>query len=80
MKTIMSAVLGLTLLAGASAVPASAETYITISAEDYARLLRAKKKQRHYVPRQIEYDANKLPVGSDNWWKQMDREGRGGRR
>jgi hypothetical protein len=39
-----------------------------------------RKKQRRYVERQIEYDADKLPIGTSIWWQQMDREQRGGRR
>ena len=81
MKTIMTAALGLTLLAGASALPASAETGVTISASENNRLLQQeRKKQRHYAQRRIEYDANALPVGTGIWWQQMDREQRGGRR
>lgn len=80
MKTIMTAVLGLTLVAGAGALPASADT-VTISASEYNRLLRLeRKKHRRYVERQIEYDADKLPIGTSIWWQQMDREQRGGRR
>jgi hypothetical protein len=80
MKTIMTAVLGLTLVAGAGALPASADT-VTISTSEYNRLLRLeRKKQRRYVERQIEYDADKLPIGTSVWWQQMDREQRGGRR
>ena len=37
-------------------------------------------KLRRYIPEQIEYEADKLPVGSSEWWRQMDRERRGGRR
>ena len=37
-------------------------------------------KVRRYIPEQIEYQADKLPVGSSEWWQQMDRERRGGRR
>jgi len=81
MKTIMSAILGLALVAGAGALPASADTGVTISASEYNRLLRQdRKKQRRYVERQIEYDADTLPTGTGIWWQQMDREQRGGRR
>jgi hypothetical protein len=37
-------------------------------------------KIRRYLPEQIEYQADELPVGSSEWWQQMDRERRGGRR
>jgi hypothetical protein len=81
MKTIVTAVLGLTLVAGAGAIPASADSTVTISADEYNRLLRQeRRKQRRYVERQIEYDANTLRTGSGIWWQQMDREQRGGRR
>ena len=36
------------------------------------------KKRRIY--HQQQYWADKLPYGSQAWWQQMDREGRGGRR
>jgi hypothetical protein len=85
MKTIMGA-LGLAglLLAGA-AVPASADTdelveivrdYVRVPTSEPARDL----KIRRYIPSQIEYQADELPVGSSEWWQQMDRERRGGRR
>jgi hypothetical protein len=81
MKTIMTAGLGLGLLAGVHAVPASAGSYDGLSAAEYNRMLRLeRKKQRRYVERQIEYDANTLPLGTSTWWQQMDREQRGGRR
>jgi hypothetical protein len=81
MKTIMTALLGLTLAAGAGAIPASADSTVTISADEYNRLLRQeRRKQRRYVERQIEYDASKLSTGTGIWWQQMDREQRGGRR
>jgi hypothetical protein len=79
MKTIMTAALGLTLLAGAGAVPASAEKTVTLTTSEYNRLME-RKKGRRYVQRQIEYDANTLPIGTSIWWQQMDREQRGGRR
>ena len=81
MKTIMTAALGLALVAGAGAVQASADTRVTISASEYNRLVRLeRKKHRRYVERQVEYDANRLPIGTNIWWQQMDREQRGGRR
>jgi hypothetical protein len=81
MKTIMTAALGLTLAASAGALPAYAGSYDGISASEYKQMLRQeRRKQRRYVERQIEYDANTLPVGTSIWWQQMDREQRGGRR
>jgi hypothetical protein len=82
MKMIMAALAVSTLLAGASA-PASAESYVTIPADEYARLMAEKSKQmkwRRYVQRQMVYDADALPIGTGIWWQQMDREQRGGRR
>jgi hypothetical protein len=79
MKMIVTAALGLTLLAGVGAVPASAEKTVTLTASEYNRLME-RKKGRRYVQRQIEYDADTLPVGTSIWWQQMDREQRGGRR
>jgi len=81
MKTIMTAALGVALLAGAGALPASADGTVTVSASEYDRLMRLeRKKQRAHADRQIEYDANTLPIGTSTWWQQMDREQRGGRR
>ena len=81
MKTIMTGVLSLTLIAGAGALPASADDTVTISASEYNRLLREeRKKQRGYEQGQAQYDANTLPFGTSTWWQQMDREQRGGRR
>jgi hypothetical protein len=79
--TIMSAALGLALLAGAGALPASADDTVTISASEYNRLLREeRRKQREYELGQLQYDARTLPFGTSTWWQQMDREQRGGRR
>ena len=81
MKTIMTGVLGLTLIAGAGALPASAGETVTISASEYNRLLREeRRKQREYEQGQVQYDASTLPFGTSTWWQQMDREQRGGRR
>jgi hypothetical protein len=85
MKTIMGA-LGLAglLLAGAAG-PANADTdelveivreYVPVPRSD----LTSEIKVRRYIPSQIEYQADELPVGSSDWWQQMDRERRGGRR
>jgi hypothetical protein len=43
----------------------------------YVQKKRYKKRRLHY---QQQYWADKLPYGSQAWWQQMDREGRGGRR
>ena len=85
MKTIMGA-LGLAglLLAGA-AVPASADTDDVVEImREYVQPprsdLTSEIKIRRFIPEQIEYQADELPVGSSEWWQQMDRERRGGRR
>jgi len=86
MKMIMTALTASALLAGIAA-PASAGTEITVVESEALQTLQApspaaiqRVKMRRYVARQIEYDANRLPVGTGIWWQQMDREGRGGRR
>jgi hypothetical protein len=83
MKTIMSALAASLLLAGAAA-PASAETDVTEIVREYVKVPSSEQtreaKVRRYVPEQIEYQADKLPTGTSDWWRQMDREQRGGRR
>ena len=84
MKTIMGA-LAASLLLAAAATPASADTEELIEVvREYVRVPTSEPtrdvKVRRYVPEQIEYQADKLPVGSSEWWQQMDRERRGGRR
>ena len=79
MKAVVSAAIGLSLLAGLAA-PAEAGT-------------RA-KKHRHHAAQDGQYQkyrripdaggyyehiADKLPVGSSVWWEQMSRERRSGR-
>ena len=84
MKTIMGALAAGLLLAG-TAAPANADTEELIEVvREYVRVptseLTRDVKVRRYVPEQMEYQADKLPVGSSEWWQQMDRERRGGRR
>ena len=83
MKMIMAALTASALLAGFAA-PASAAPEMIFVGSEYMQAPSAaaikRVKMRRYVERQIEYDANKLPVGTGIWWQQMDREGRGGRR
>ena len=83
MKMIMAALTASVLLAGAAA-PASAETEVTEIVREYVQVpsseLTRVVKVRRYVPEQIEHQADKLPVGTNDWWRQMDREQRGGRR
>jgi ABC-type proline/glycine betaine transport system substrate-binding protein len=83
MKTIMGALAAGLLLAG-TAAPASADTEELIEVvREYVRVPTSEPTRdviRRYLPEQIEYQADKLPVGSSEWWQQMDRERRGGRR
>jgi hypothetical protein len=91
MKAIIAALTAVSFLAGAAA-PVSAQTY-TEGYEVKQRYVKKKKKRHHRVRaysgevyyrdrvvRQPQYWADKLPTGSQIWWQQMDREGRGGRR
>jgi hypothetical protein len=83
MKMIMAALTASMLLAGGVA-PASAETDVTEIVREYVKEPSSVESRdvrlRRYIPEQIEYQADKLPVGSSEWWQQMDRERRGGRR
>jgi hypothetical protein len=86
MRAIMAAAAFAAILAGPAA-PATAQSGVVISLPDaYVKLIDpdAYAGQRSKAPRrmspQIEYDADKLPIGTDTWWQQMDRERRGGRR
>lgn len=71
MRTVICGLLGLSLLAGLAG-PADAA---------------ARAKKRYYAPSYqqsqgsgyTERLADKLPIGSNEWWRQMDRERRGGR-
>ena len=87
MRTIMSALLGMTLVA-ALAIPISAQAF---ERQGYYKKKHKKHKKHHrYVsPRSdesrnrsdyYEHLADKLPVGSSRWFEQMEREGRFGRR
>jgi len=84
MKTIMGALAAGLLLAG-TAAPATADTDELVEiVREYVRVPTSEPtrdvKIRRYIPEQMEYQADKLPVGSSEWWQQMDREHRGGRR
>jgi len=83
-KTIMGALAAGLLLAG-TAAPATADTDELVEiVREYVRVPTSEPtrdvKIRRYIPEQMEYQADKLPVGSSEWWQQMDRERRGGRR
>ena len=76
MKRIVATLVALSV-AAAVAAPMTAEA-------------RSKKKKRTYQPYATqgysaprsevyqEFLADKRPIGTTNWWQQMDREGRGG--
>ena len=87
MKVIIAAVAVAWAIAGTTA-PASAgpsgevaQGYQGYQAYEvktqYVQKRRYKKRRIQY---QQQYWADKLPYGSQAWWQQMDREGRGGRR
>ena len=93
MKIIIAALTAVAVLAGAAA-PVSAQTY-TEGYEVKQRYVKKKHRKRHRhvrvyggeevyyrgrIQRQPQYWADKLPTGTSDWWRQMDREGRGGRR
>jgi hypothetical protein len=82
MKMIMAALTATAFLAGAAA-PASAETDMVEIGELLAKRVDSEMvklvKERRNVTRQIEYDTSKLPVGSSEWWRQVERD-QGGRR
>jgi hypothetical protein len=74
MKTTVSALVALTILTGFT-VSASARSL-------YAQQDRAQSRSQAYrnAPnRTQEFIAEKRPFGSASWWREMDREGRGGR-
>ena len=87
MKVIIAALTAASVIAGtaasANAEPSSEATqrYQGYQAYEvktqYTTKKRYKKRRIHY---QQQYWADKLPYGSQAWWQQMDREGRGGRR
>jgi hypothetical protein len=83
MKTIMGA-LAAAMLLGVAALPAAAEPDVAGIVRKYVRTPDAEPGKYvdvyKRVPRQPEYIADKMEVGSGEWWRQMDRERRGGRR
>jgi len=76
MKVIIAAMAATAVLAGGAA-PAGAQSY-SGAYEIKQHYVKKKKKRYRYYRRQ--YWADKLPYGTQIWWEQMDREGRGGRR
>ena len=86
MKTIMSAV-ALSVLAAAFAAPASADYRIPSVVSPYVdkyagsgNVEGSRYVKERRLATQDEYIADSKPVGTSNWWQQMDREQRGGRR
>ena len=83
MKMIMSA-LAASVLLGVAVAPASAQTAASSeSVSQYVKTYNVEKSKpivRKVVPRQPVYIADEEEVGSSAWWRQMDRERRGGRR
>jgi hypothetical protein len=87
MKTL-AALLSCAVLAGAAA-PASAhdEEYTIVYVKKYMyvdedsdvpRARPAYVVREYVVPEYMENDTTTLPYGSGSWWRQMDREQRGG--
>jgi hypothetical protein len=83
MKTIMGALATAALLVGAAA-PASAEMDVDRMAGQLMRMAGSDTvkydRQRRDVPRYYEHDSSKLPFGSGEWWRQVEREQFGRRR
>jgi hypothetical protein len=81
MKVTIAALTALAVVAAvptaASAAPAEGYRAYEVKHQYYP-----KKKYRSYYRSngRIQYWADKLPIGSQAWWQQMDREQRGGRR
>jgi hypothetical protein len=76
MKSTIAVLIAVAVLAGVSArAEAAGEGYRTY--EGKHRYVQKKYRRSHSQP---QYWAERLPYGSQSWWQQMDREGRGGRR
>jgi hypothetical protein len=90
MKTLAVALLSCIVVAAAAA-PASAHddeyTVVYVKRHRYVDDDYVVRRSRPVylelqdaAPEYIEYDSTTLPYGSNSWWRQMDREQRGGRR
>jgi hypothetical protein len=81
MKVIIAALTAVSVIAGTTA-PASAgpSNGATQGYEVKTQYVKKKRHKKRRVYHQQQYWADKLPYGSQSWWQQMDREGRGGRR
>jgi hypothetical protein len=74
MKKIVAALIGLSVAALAAApTPAEAKTKKK-RVQPYAGKAYPMPRSESYQ----EFIADKRPFGSEGWWQQMDREGRGG--
>jgi len=82
MKTIMVALTAAALLAGVA--PASAETDVEMIAEELAKVAGPEvgkfMKERRFVPRELDIDDDKPSFGSQDWWREIERDQRGPRR
>jgi hypothetical protein len=78
MKVIIAALTALAVSAGVLASAATAAPANGYQASEVKHRY-VKKRYRGTEP-QMQYWADKLPIGSSAWWQQMDREQRGGRR
>jgi hypothetical protein len=83
MKMIMTALGAAALLAGA-ALPASADTDLAAIAEKVARVagpaLSEIVKERRDHSREIRFDNDERPIGSREWWQEVESNQRGRRR
>ena len=64
----------------ASAGPSSEATQGYRAYEVKTQYVQKRRYKKRRIYHQQQYWADKLPYGSQAWWQQMDREGRGGRR
>ena len=71
MKTIVSAALALSVLAGIAATPASA----TAANGKHGQYSSGQNAAGDWYPR----DSSQLPFGSQRWWDQKESEGSAGR-
>ena len=87
MKVIIAALTAVSVIAGTTAPAGAGPTgEATQGYEVKTQYVNKKYRKRHYrrsgapLYYQQQYWAEKLPYGSQAWWQQMEREGRGGRR
>jgi hypothetical protein len=83
MKMIMTVLAAVALLAGGTAV-ANAQMGMEEVADEVVpatgyEMAKFARERRRKLPAYIEHDASKLPFGSSEWWRQIERE-QGGRR